>query len=903
MGRWITKFLLRCRSLVSSRRVDAELDEELRFHLERHVEAQVSRGVTPEEARRRAVIAIGGLDQQKDACRDTRGVTLIDHAVSDIRYAARMLRANPGFTLVAILSLALGIGANTAIFQLIEAVRLRSLPVPRAEELTEVRIAGGNGGWGVSEDGNSQLTFPIWEQIRDQQRAFSGVFAWGTTPFLVGSGPDARLVAGLWMSGEAFTTLGVTPAVGRLFGPADDQRGCSPTVVLSYAFWRARFGGDPSMIGRTLTILNRPLLIVGVTAPEFFGLEVGKRFDVALPTCAAATFGSPTDRRDYFWLSAMGRLRAGWTVSSAAEHLDALSRGIFEATVPVDRQPSSIERYRRFRLTALPASNGVSSLRTTYAGALWLLLGMTGLVLLIACTNLMNLLLARAGAREHEIGVRLAIGASRARVVSQLLTESIALAVCGAGLGVVLASPLSRGLVALLATTNSPLDLELRAGWPVLAFACGAGLTTCVLFGLVPAFRASRTDPGVAMKTEGRGLTSNRDRLLMQRSVVTAQVAISLVLLFGAALFVRSFRNLITLDTGLRRDGVIFAMFADFSDRPSPERMVAAQSELLERIRSVPQVDAAAITTQFPLNGSSWTQGIELPASSTPERRSSKFTYVSPQYFNTIGMRVRAGRDFDEGDTATSRRVALVNEAFARRYLGSANPIGVSVRTVAEPGFPSTVYEVIGVVSDTKYSALREPIPAITFVPITQHPSPRPWPGIVIRSSAPPSTVIAAVKRAVGELHPNMTMGSTVFDTQVRDGLARERILAWLAGSFGVLAALLATIGVYGVISYLVVRRRHEIAIRLALGSGRTRVVHLILREIAILLVVGLVLGGVLAVAMASGASSLLFGLSPRDPMTLAEAAGVLATIGLLASSLPALRASRVDAVAALRSE
>ncbi|MGH9419488.1 MAG: ABC transporter permease, partial [Thermoanaerobaculia bacterium] len=380
----------------------------------------------------------------------------------------------------------------------------------------------------------------------------------------------------------------------------------------------------------------------------------------------------------------------------------------------------------------------------------------------------MNLLLARAGAREHEIGVRLAIGASRARVVSQLLTESIVLAGCGAGLGVVLASPLSRGLVALLATTNNPLDLELRAGWPVLAFACGAGLITCVLFGLVPAFRASRTDPGVAMKTEGRGLTSNRDRLLMQRCLVTAQVAISLVLLFGAALFVRSFRNLIMLDTGLRRDGVMFAIFADFSDRPSPERVLAAQSELLERIRSVPQVDAAAITTQFPLNGSSWTQGIELPASSTPERRSSKFTYVSPQYFNTVGMRLRAGRDFDEGDTATSRRVALVNETFARHYLGSANPLGLVVRTVAEPRFPSAVYEVIGVVSDTKYSALREPIPPITFVPIAQHPSPRPWPGIVIRSSAPLSTVMAAVKRAVGELHPNMTMGFTVFDTQVR---------------------------------------------------------------------------------------------------------------------------------------
>src|SRR5262245_43705102 len=519
----MAKLVLRCRSLLASKQVDAELDDELRFHLEQHIEAQVSRGVPPDEARRRSMIAIGGLDQQKDACRDTRGVTLIDHALRDLRSAGRLLRTTPGLPLVAIISLALGIGANTAIFQLIEAVRLRSLPVPRAEELTEVRIAGGNGGWGVSENENSQLTFPIWEQIRDQQRAFSGIFAWGTTPLPVGSGPDARRVAGLWVSGEAFPTLGVTPTVGRLLGPADDQRGCSPTVVLNEAFWRAQFAGDPSVIGRTLIIVDRPVPIVGVAAAGFFGLEVAKRFDIALPTCAAAMWGSPTDRRDYFWLSAMGRLRDGWTITRTGQHLDALSRGIFEATAPADRQPNSIERYRRFRLTALPASNGVSSLRTTYAGALWLLLGMTGLVLLVACTNLMNLLLARAGAREHEIGVRLAIGASRARVVSQLLTESILLALCGAGLGIMLAPPLSRGLVSLLATTNNPLDLELRSGWPVLAFACGVGLIACLLFGLVPAFRASHTDPGVAMKTEGRGMTSNRDRFLMQRCLVAAQ--------------------------------------------------------------------------------------------------------------------------------------------------------------------------------------------------------------------------------------------------------------------------------------------------------------------------------------------------------------------------------------------
>src|SRR5438094_225356 len=291
MERRLYKVLLRCRSLFRSQRVEEELDEELRFHLDQQIQQHVDRGLTREEATRAARLTLGGLEQQKDACRDARHTEWIDHTWRDVRYAMRVLRASPGFTIVALLSLALGIGANTAIFQLIDAIRLRHLPVLRAEELADVRIERGNGGWGISENANSQLTYPLWEQIRDHQQAFSGIFAWGTTPFLVGTGPDARPVGGLWVSGDAFRELGVAPALGRLVGPDDDRRGCTPVVVLNYAFWEAQFGGDPGAIGRTLTVLDRPLPVVGVTSPEFFGLEVGKRFDIALPICAAATWG------------------------------------------------------------------------------------------------------------------------------------------------------------------------------------------------------------------------------------------------------------------------------------------------------------------------------------------------------------------------------------------------------------------------------------------------------------------------------------------------------------------------------------------------------------------------------------------------------------------------------------
>jgi predicted permease len=771
--------------------------------------------------------------------------------------------------------------------------------VPRAEELAAVRIAGGNGGWGVSENVNSQITFPLWEQIRAHQQAFSGIFAWGTTPFLVGTGPDAQVVGGLWVSGEAFRELRVVPALGRLIGPNDDRRGCAPVVVLNYAFWQAQFGGDSGAIGRTLTVVDRPVPIVGVTSPEFFGLEVGKRFDIALPICAAATWGSPLDRRDWFWLSATGRLNRGWTVGRAAEHMGALSPGLLEATLPSGRDTSGLERYRRFRLTVEQAATGVSELRAAYGTTLWVLLAMTGLVLLMACVNLMNLLLARASAREQEIAVRVAIGASRRRVTLQLLTESLLLAACGAVLGAAIARPLSRGILVLLTTEGNPLHLDTRPDWLVLAFTAAAGILTCVAFG---ALRASHVEPGTAMKAGGRGLTGSRERTRLQRGLVVAQVAVSFVLIVGAVLFVGSFRNLITVDTGFKREGVIFARVADFSDRPAPERVFAAQSELLDRIRSVSQVVSAATTTKVPLDSSSWTMGFVLPASDDLKRHSSKFTFVSSRYFTTVGMRIVTGRDFNSGDTARSRRVALVNETFVRRYL-TGNPIGTMLRTVAEPGYPEALYEVIGVVSDAKYSSVREPIQPIAFVPISQHPNLRPWPNIVIRSAGPPTVVIAAVKRAIAELRPNMTSGFTVLETQLRAGLLPERLLAWLAGGFGMLAALLAATGVYGVIAYLVARRRHEIAIRLALGAGRIRVVRLVLGEMGVLMAIGLACGATVAVVAGRGANALLFGLTPHDPATFVGAVGVLVVIALVASLIPALRASYVDATAALRSE
>ena len=900
MERWLYKIALRLRSFVKPKRIESELEEEIRFHLEQQTDQNVGRGQTQEAARRSATVAFGGREQHKEACRDARGLAWVDHIARDVRYGARRLRANPGFASVALLSLALGIGANTAIFQLIDAVRLRRLPVPRPWELAEVRIAGGHRFWGLIEGPNGQLTYPIWEQIREHQRAFSGVFAWGTTPFIVGAGRDGRPASGMWVSGAAFEVLGIAPAAGRLLTAADDVRGCTPSVVLSYAFWQGQFGGDPSVIGRTLTVLQRALPIVGVASREFFGLEVGKRVDIVMPVCAAAMWGSQIDRRDWLWLSVMGRLNPGWTIEQAADQLHSLSPGFIEATLPSGRSAASMAVYRSFRLTAASAATGVSELRQSYGDALAVLLAITGLVLLIACTNLMNLLLARASAREQEIAVRVAIGASRGRVVAQLLVESLLLAGGGALLGLAIAKPLSLALLAMFNTQSNPLELDVSVNWTVLTFAAAVGAATCFAFGLVPAFRASQLDPATAMKAGGRTLTTSRG-LVVQRVLIGLEAALCVVLLFGAGLFVTSFNNLITTDTGFRREGLIVARLGDFSTPMPRERVVAAHRELLDRIRVEPQVQSAAFTTKAPLDSSGWTQGFLLPRTETVERRSSRFTYVSPQYFTTVGMRIIRGRDFDDTDTSTSKKVALVNESLVQRYFDGADPIGATLRTVAEPDYPETEYEIIGVVTDNRYSGVRELAQPITFVPLAQHPNPRGWRTLVIRASQSVAPTIAAVKDAVGELHPNMLTMFGVVEAQVRDGLVRERLLAWLSGGFGALAALLVMMGIYGVISYLVSCRRHEIAIRLALGAGRPRVVILMLRTMGGPLVVGVGIGAAVAAAAAQGASGLLFGLSPRDPVILTASIGLLTGAAVTACLIPALRASRLGATAALK--
>lgn len=882
--------------------MEKRLGEELQFHLERQVSDYVRAGMSEEEAHRKAHLQFGGLEGVKEECREARGTLWAESILQDVRFALRTLRQSPGFTLTVIGTLALGIGANAAIFQLIDAVRLRSLPIKNPQELATVQIEWHNNGIGVIDD-FADLTYPLWEQIRQHQEGFSSVFAWSPNDFSVGSQSQRRHTPGLEVSGALFSTLGVTPAKGRLFTREDDHPGCGlPGVVISYRLWQSQFGGKDSAIGSTLWLSGHAIKVIGVTPPQFSGLEVGRTFDVAIPFCSRPVlFPEDTSltKRDYFWVTVMGRLKPGWNLARASTQLRAVSPGLMEATMPAGYQTSILNRYRNLRLAAYPGGKGVSFLRETYDTSLWLLLGITGLVLLIACANLANLMLARASAREREMAVRLALGAGRRRLIGQLFCEGLVLAFSGAVLGGFLAGIFSKALVLFLNTDRNAVHLDLSTDWRMFAFLSTVAIGTCLLFELAPMLRTSQTEPGAVMRSGSRGMTAGRERFKFHKVLIASQMAVSLVLLVGALLFVRSFWNLMTLDPGFHDSGLLLASIDLSGLHMPPKRQEAFRRNLEEQVRAIPQVQSAAISDHIPLDGSSWTLEVHIEG----EKGASKFTWVSPRYFQTLQTPLLAGRDFNNHDTRGSLPVVIVNQTFVRKYLRGVNPIGRTLRTVAEPDYPEAEYEIVGVVKDAKYESLREKIPPQSFAPVTQAPHQGAWVNLFVRSSAEPSAITAAIRERVREIRPEMMPEFRPFHTEVQNGLVRERLMAWLAGFFGGLAALLVTIGLYGVVSYLVLKRKNEIGIRMALGASRYNVIGMMMRQALLLVGVGVAFGLPLSLALGQSARSLLFGMPPHDPVTLLGAVGFLIVVSVLASYLPAWRGTRLSPMTTLRDE
>jgi predicted permease len=711
----------------------------------------------------------------------------------------------------------------------------------------------------------------------------------------------------MYVSGDFFNVLGVRPIAGRVLTAADDQHGCGvPGAVISYAFWQREYGAQPSAVGSILHLDGHPVTIIGVTPGSFSGLDVGRSYDVAVPICAEQLIlgeKSVFTRRDGWWLAAIGRLKPGWTPAKATAQLESISQGVFQATLPASYNPETAKKYLAARLGVLPAGSGTSNLREEYESRLWLLLAIAGTVLLIACANLANLTFARASSRDHEIAVRLALGASRLRLLQQLLAESVLLALTGAATGALLAQLLTRVLVSFLSTQTGEVFLDLGVDWRVLAFTAALTAMTCLLFGLAPALRATRTPPAGAMKVGSRGDSGTRRYFGVRRALVVTQVALSLVLLVGAFLFVRTFQNLVTLDAGFRQSGLL-VVYLDLTPLKLPlQNRSAFKKDLLERVRAIPGVEAAAETSIVPATGNWWNDTVDTGASGHQVRQTAFFNLVSPGFFHTMGTPLVKGRDVTDTDSVNSPAIAVVNETFVRTFLPGTDPLGKTFRVEVGPGKPEPQYEIVGVVKDMKYLVLRESPKPIVYVSTGQDKDPDLQPALVVRSGLSLDALRVSLDRTIHEVNPGIAFQFSVFKTQVRDTLVRERLMASLSGFFGFLATLLATIGLYGVISYMVVRRRNEIGIRMALGADHTRVMALVMREAVTLLAIGLGVGTVLAWLAVKGAASLLFGLGARDPGTMALAAASLAAIALAASYLPARRAARLDPLEALRDE
>jgi len=885
---------------------DDERARELDAHLAIETDDNIARGMSPSAARDAARRKLGNPTLVREEIYQMNTIGFLDSAWRDVRYGARLLRLNPAFALVAILSLALGVGANTAIFQLLDAVRLRTLPVNEPQQLMEIRIADTTGGrTGQFSGRRPSLTNPLWERIRDRQQAFSSAFAWSGVAFNLTTGGEARYAQGLWVSGDFFGTLGVPAVLGRVLTADDDRRGCAaPPAVISHGFWQREYGGNPAAIGRSLTLDGHSYDIVGVTPPSFFGVEVGRAFEVAVPLCAEPLSRgerSGLDKSDVWFLAAFGRLKPGWTAERASAQLSAISGPMFQETLPTRYRAEDVQRYLKFTLGAFDAATGVSVLRRNYESPLWLLLATTGLVLLIACANLANLMLARATAREREVAVRLAIGASRWRIVRQLLSESLLIAAVGAVCGAILAQWLSRFLVGFLTSANSPIFVNLPFDWRTFAFTAALAVATCLVFGLMPALRVTGTAPGAAMKAGSRGSSDTRERFGLRRVLVVFQVALSLVLVVGALLFVRSLRNLMTVDAGFRQDGLLVVNL-DLRKAGIPvERRTAAHDDITGRLSALPGVTSGAEAFIVPVSGSGWNEKVIVSGARQPD--SVNFNGVSGDYFKTMGTPMLSGRAFNAQDTLTSEKVVIVTEGFARKYFPNQNPVGQMFQVEEGAGAPRPYLKIVGVVKDTKYTDLREPFTPLVFRPTSQNDEPDTGLQVVLRTAAPLATITSEVSAAVAAFSPSIVTQFQTMESQVRDSLLRERLMATLSGLFGGLAALLATIGLYGVMSYMVARRKNEIGIRMALGADRADVVRMVLREAAILLAAGVAAGLVIAVVAARTATTLLFGLQPGDPGTLAMAAGGLALVAMLASYLPALRASRLEPTEALRED
>ncbi len=829
---------------------------------------------------------------------ERKGGMRMESFIHDLRFGARMLIKNPGFTLVAALSLALGIGANTAIFSLLDALLLKPLPVKQPEQLVIV----GTDTPSQPGRGFSFFSYPVFREIREKNSVFSGMFARsGLQMSLSGSGQTER-VQGEVVSGNFFSVLGVNPLVGRLLTEADDQTpGEHPVAVISFNFWQRRFGADPQIVGKTISLNGYPFTIIGVSQQGFHGVEVGAAPDVRIPLMMDGQVrpkpGAPIfEQRGNWWLSVMARLNPGVSVEQAQAATDTVFQIAREPDVRRIKGDSPDDRdFKSRRIQLVSAKTGASNLSHQLSQPLFVLMCLVGVVLLIACLNVANLLLARATMRQKEIAVRLALGAGRFRLARQLLTEGFLLSALGGSLGLLFAR---WGTDVLLGFLPQGRALEINPDLRMFGFTLSVTLLSGLLFSLVPALQSTRPNLIPALKNDAVVAPGGGRRWEMGRLLVILQVALSLVLLIGAGLFARSLRNLKMVDTGYNADQIVTMAFDPAQSGYKIERLRNFYSQLSERLGALPGVKITTFTRHMPMGGSYSRIGIEVPGYQPrpDEEMAVLFNQIGPQFFATFGAPLSLGREFIPQDTPESPKVVIVNHSLARYFFGVENPLG---RRITLENYKDL--EIVGVVADAKYRNLREAAPQTAYIPYSQYHQ-LGQRILCARAAGDPGALVAAIRREARSLDPNLPVFNVkTFAEQIDESISRERLVALLSSFFGFFALLLAALGLYGVMAYAVTRRTRELGIRMALGALTRDVLGLVLKEGMTLAGLGVAFGLIVALGVTRLTKSLLFGVSATDPLTLLGAVLLLVSVALLACWLPARRATKVDPLTALR--
>jgi len=872
------------RNLFHKARKDQDLSEEIEAYLEMLVEQKINKGLDPAEARRAALIELGGREQVREKVRDGRAGHQLETLWRDLRYGLQTLRRNPGFTAVAALSLALGIGANTAIFSLIDAVLLRMLPVKNPEQLVILE----KDGVPVNKESRN-LSSNFYEQLRGQSELLGGVCNFYPSDFRVVVDGQSESFKGDIVSGSFFSVLGVKALLGRTITAEDDNvPGGQPVVVISYNFWRRRFASDPAIVGRNIVLNGQPNTIIGVTPPGFFGVSVGY----------ATPLWKPGGNDD------VGEVMARLKPEVSEQQVSAALTGLLQQSLVAESgsvlTPEERQSVQRRRVVLIPASRGLSRLRSQFSEPLRILMAVVGLVLLIACANVANLLLARATARRKEIAVRLALGAGRLRLIRQLLTESMLLALAGGALGLFFAWWGSSFLLALVGSGRNPVFLNLTPDARALGFTAAASFLAGILFGMAPAWRATRIDLIPALKDNTR-ISRGGARLGLGKTLVVTQVALSLLLLIGAGLFVRSLEKLKSLDAGINRENVLLVSTDPqmIGYQRGARQIVDLYERMRERIKAIPGVRNVSFSDDVPLGGRGTTASGEVQARGQPSRYYREEICASgPEYFETVGMTILRGRGFTAQDNEKAPRVAVVNETFARHYFGGDGALGQRV------SFGPHYSEIVGVVKDSKYESLRERTLPMWYIPYLQ--APMLWRGTTfqIRTAADQTQIIPAVRQAVREINANLPLFNIkTLAKQVDETLVQERLIGTVSGFFGLLSLLLAAIGLYGILAYSVNQRTREIGIRMALGAQRGKVLRMVLKQGMKLVLLGAGLGLAVSFAVTRVIANQLFDVTPTDPVTFIGAPILLLIVALAACFAPARRATKVDPLVALRCE